>query len=201
MSGINHWLNLLTEKAPAGYAMGLHMVFNAPKLMLQSYPTEWVNHYEENGFFPSDPTIVWAFHNRGSCRWRDLTDMDPRGVIRAAADFGITFGCTVSVEVNGNHSIASFARSDREFTDVEIEEILGIFTIIHNEEVDTLKLNEKQKVLLRELAHGVRITEASKKLGIPSVTAKNELAAAREVLGTRTTAEAVQRAVDLGWLR
>ena len=51
MARIDHWLNLLNEKAPAGYAMGFHMKFTAPKLMLQSYPTEWVNHYEDKGFF------------------------------------------------------------------------------------------------------------------------------------------------------
>ncbi|KAB7613694.1 LuxR family transcriptional regulator [Amylibacter sp. SFDW26] len=201
MSGINYWLGLLKEKAPAGYAMGLHMKFNAPKLMFQAYSIEWVNHYEENGYFPSDPTIVWAFKNRGACRWRDLIDIDPRGVIADAATFGITYGCTISVEENDNHSIASFARSDREFTDAEIDEIKEILTTIHNEEVDKLELTDKQKMLLRELASGARIADASEKLGIASVTAKTELAAVRELLGTRTTAEAVQRATDLGWLR
>lgn len=201
MSGINHWLGLLKEKAPAGYAMGLHMKFNAPTLMFQAYPIEWVNHYDDNGYFPNDPTIVWAFSNRGSCRWGDLLDIDPCGVITDAAKFGITYGCTLSVEQNGNHSIASFARNDREFTDAEIDEITEIFTTIHNEEVDTVELNEKQKMLLKELANGARIAAASEKLGMASTVAKTELAAVRELLGTRTTAEAVQRATDLGWLR
>ena len=194
MSSINHWLTLLKEKAPAGYAMGLHMKFNAPTLMFQAYSTEWVNHYEDQGDFASDPTIVWAFNNRGSCRWRDLLDIDLRGVITDAAKFGINYGCTISVDGGGNHSIASFARDDREFTDTEIAEI-------RDEEVDTLELNDKQKALLQELANGARITDASQKLGIASAVAKTELAAARKLLGTRTTAETVQRATDLGWLR
>ena len=117
---------------------------------------------------------MWAFDNRGWCRWHDLTDIDPRGVIADAAKFGITYGCTLSVEENDNHSIASFARSDSEFTDAEIEEVKEIFIIIHNEEVDTLELNEKQKMLLTELANGAHILEASNKLGIANADAKAE---------------------------
>jgi len=201
MSGINHWLSLLEDKAPAGYAMGFHMKFNAPKVMLQSYSTDWINHYEDNGYFPSDPTIVWGFNNRGSCRWSELLDLDTRGVITAAARFGINYGCTISIEADDKHSMASFARSDREFTDAEIEDITEIFKALHGEDFDALELNEKQKMLLRELAAGLPLADASKKLGVRSVIAKTQLAIVRDLLGTTTTAQTVDRAAKLGWLQ
>ncbi len=201
MESINKWLELLKIKAPAGYAMGLYMNYNGPSLMFQAYSSEWVNHYEEKGYFVSDPTIVWAFENRGSCRWSDLYDLDTRGILDDAAKFNIKYGCTVSIEIDDEHSIASFARNDREFTDDEIAEIVEIYTNIHKAKVDAVQLDDKQKALLNELAKGMRIEDASKTLGLSAVKTKTRLAEVRELLGTRTTAEAVQRASDLGLLR
>ena len=72
--------------------------------------------------------------------------------------------------------------------------------MIHKEEVSAIKLTDKQKALLNEIANGARIEEASTSLGIPIVTVKAQLTNVRAILGTRTSAEAVQRAADLGLL-
>lgn len=201
MEGINHWLEVLKEKAPSGYAIGLHIEYNSPKLMFETYPVAWVNCYEKNGFFLNDPVVMWGFQNAGTVRWTDLSSIDTKGVLVAAKEFDMNFGFAASLHSNGKLSIAGFSRPDREFSDAEIEEITEILELLHKEEVSSIKLTEKQKALLNALANGARNEEASEILGIPIVTVKAQLTKVRTLLGTRTSAEAVQRAADLGLLK
>ena len=201
MEGINHWLDELKIKAPSGYAIALHIEFNAPKLLFQTYPVAWINHYEQMGFIMNDPTVHWGFSNIGHKRWSELTEFDTKGILKAAGKFGLNFGVTLSMDKQKKQTIASFARSDREFSDDEIVEIQEIIEMIHKEEVSAIKLTSKQKILLNELANGARIEEASKNLNVSMVTIKVQLTNIRMLLGTRTSAEAVQRASDLGLLK
>ncbi len=200
MEGINHWLDVLKEKAPTGYAIALHIEFNAPKLMFQTYPVAWINYYEDKGYILNDPVVMWGFQNQGTCRWSDLDAIDTRGVLVGAKSYDMNFGFVVSIDTNNKHTIGGFSRSDREFTDAEITKIYEILEMIHKEEVSAIKLTDKQKALLNEIANGARIEEASTSLGIPIVTVKAQLTNVRAILGTRTSAEAVQRAADLGLL-
>jgi len=200
MEGINHWLDVLKEQAPSGYAIALHIEFNAPKLMFQTYPVAWINYYEENGFILNDPVVMWGFGAKGTCRWSEMEDLDTRGVLKTAKNYGMNFGFVSSIGTNNKHTIGGFARADREFTDAEISEITEILEMIHKEEISAIKLNDKQKALLNAIAGGARIEEASTNLGIPIVTVKAQLTKVRTLLGTRTSAEAVQRAADLGLL-
>ena len=201
MEGINHWLDVLKELAPSGYAIALHIEYNAPKLLFQTYPVAWINYYEENGFVLNDPVVMWGFKNTGTCRWSGLTTIDKRGVLKASRTYDMNYGIVISIDANNQHSIGGFSRSDREFTDAEIIEIEEILRLIHKEEVSKIRINDKQKKLLNILANGARIEEASIRLGIPIVTIKSQLTTVRILLGTRTSGEAVQRAADLGLLR
>ncbi|MFK5997819.1 MAG: autoinducer binding domain-containing protein [Rhodobacterales bacterium] len=201
MEGINHWLDVLKDLAPTGYAIALHIEFNAPKLMFQTYPVAWINYYEENGFFLSDPVVMWGMQNQGICRWRDLVAIDSRGVLKEAQAYGMNYGFVLSIDGNDEHSIAGFSRPDREFNDAEITEITEILRLIHNEKLSAIKINEKQKTLLNALARGVHIEDTAANLGMPVITVKSQLARVRAILGTRTSAEAVQRAADLGLLK
>ncbi len=201
MEGINHWLEVLKQKSPTGYAIGLHIEYNSPKLQLETYPIAWVNHYEKNGFFLSDPVVMWGFQNHGTRRWSELAEIDTRGVFVDAKSFGLNYGFVASIEARGNHTIAGFSRTDREFTDTEISEICEILLMLHKVDISVLKISDSQKILLNELANGGRIEDVSARLGIPIVTVKSRLAAVKDLLGTRTSAEAVQRAADLGLLK
>jgi LuxR family transcriptional regulator len=201
MEGINHWLDVLKDFAPSGYAIALHIEFNAPKLMFQTYPVAWINHYEENGFFLNDPVVMWGMQNQGVCRWHELVATDSIGVLKEAQTYGMNYGFVLSIDSNDKHSIGGFSRSDREFTDAEITEITEILTMIHKEKLSAIKINDKQKTLLNALAGGVHIEDMAADLGMPVITVKSQLARVRALLGTRTSAEAVQRAADLGLLK
>jgi len=129
-----------------------------------------------------------------------MEELDVRGVLKEARNYGMNYGFVSSIGANNKHTIGGFARADREFTDAEISEITEILEMIHKEEISAIKLSDKQKALLNALASGARIEEASTSLGIPIVTVKAQLTKVRSLLGTRTSAEAVQRAADLGLL-
>ncbi len=169
--------------------------------MFQTYPVEWINYYENNGFVLHDPVVIWGFSNIGTCRWSDMAALDTKGVLKASRAYEMNYGAVVSIDVGKKHSIGGFARSDREFIDVEIIEIEEILRMIHKEEISGIKLNEKQKNVLNILANGGRIEDVSKRTGVSVVTVKSQLTVIRLILGTRTSGEAVQRAADLGLLR
>ena len=45
----------LKEIAPAGFAIALHVGFNSPKFLFQTYPSKWLKEYSENGLVMNDP--------------------------------------------------------------------------------------------------------------------------------------------------
>lgn len=116
---------------PGGYAVGLHVTFNWPRYMLQTYPAAWQDIYARQGMVATDPTVRWGFANTGSCRWSDLHAMDDAGVLAGAAAYGLRFGCTIALLHGGTRTIASFARKDREFRDSEIADIAACIGILH----------------------------------------------------------------------
>ncbi len=119
--------------APAGYAIGLHIRFSTPTIMLQAYDPEWTQIYTANGYIMSDPTVHWGFTHQGTCRWSALGTPDPQDVLKKSAQYGLKYGFTAACELDGSRSIASFARTDREFTDDEIETINNLLVALHTE--------------------------------------------------------------------
>ncbi len=122
--------------APKGYAIGLHVRFSTPSILLQTYDPEWTEIYTANGYIMSDPTVHWGFTNTGACRWSDIESPDPEDVMGKSAAFGLKYGITVACDVDGSKSISSFARDDREFSDEEIATIDSLMRELH---MDTAK--------------------------------------------------------------
>jgi LuxR family transcriptional regulator len=117
--------------APAGFALALHIRFATPKFLLQNYDPAWIKYYSENGFVMSDPTVHWGFENEGFCRWSKLVAQDTAGVLARAAERGMRFGVTCAVWQQDSRSVASFARSDREYTEAESGALLADVTVLH----------------------------------------------------------------------
>lgn len=109
-------LDKLSDIAPAGFAIALHVKFSTPSFMFQTYPADWMSHYTQNGLVLQDPTVLWGFANQGRISWADLEDTSPDKVMEQAANFGLKYGLTIALEDNASLSIASFANTQREFT-------------------------------------------------------------------------------------
>jgi LuxR family transcriptional regulator len=193
---IDKELKALAKLAPLGFFIGLHIRFTSPLMTFQTYDQRWLDHYTENGFALRDPAIAWGFSTTGAIRWSDPALIDPFGLFREAARFGLTHGATVSCGPIKSRTIASFARDTRDFTDPEIAAIAAGVHRLHEITQPPDDLTKAQIEALRMIASGDRHAAAAAKLGISESALKARVTSARIRLMARTTAEAIQRAKD-----
>lgn len=195
-TGIDIELQAVARLATAGYFIGLHIRFTSPLLTFQTYDQRWIDHYTENGYVLRDPMTAWGFSRTGWIRWSDPALLDPFGLFKEAAQYGLNFGVTVAFGPIKSRTIASFAREDREFRDDEIDRIERSVKRLHDLSEPPEALTEAQIEALRCIAGGDRIAAAAEKLGISESALKARISSARDRLMARTTAEAIQRAKD-----
>lgn len=193
-------LKKLERHADAGYFVGLHIRFTSPLINIQTYDQAWTDHYTDNGYVLRDPMTAWAFSTTGWTRWSNPEIHDPYGIFEEAKSFGLNYGVTISTGPIASRSIVSLARSDREFTDDEIEEIRAVVLHLHEMTEPPESLTAAQTEALKCIAGGDRHEAAAAKLGISVSALKARLNSARQRLMARTTAEAIQRAKDYGLL-
>ncbi|MFM2391412.1 MAG: hypothetical protein RLZZ437_2967 [Pseudomonadota bacterium] len=194
--GLDAELHQIALMAPAGYSIGLHIRFTSPLMMFQSYDQAWLDHYTESGYVLRDPMVAWGFSSEGCVRWSDPCLLDPFKLFQEAASFGLHFGATVSCGPIKSRTIASFARSDREFADTELAILSAKVRRLHDMSEPPDQLTDAQIEALKCIAGGDRFAAAATKLGISESALKARITSARNRLMARTTAEAIQRAKD-----
>jgi len=138
--------------SPAGFALGLHIEYTTPRFMFQTYPKKWLETYSARGLLVHDPVVMWGFENAGTIRWRDLLDDDKRGVMAEARRFGMTHGVTVAINSGKFRSIGGFARSDRDYFDVEVDELAGLIGRLHEETATLTKLSDADVIALKGMS-------------------------------------------------
>ncbi len=193
---IDSLLSELTPLAEAGYFIGLHIRFASPLMTFQTYPQTWADHYTQNAYALRDPLIATGISQTGAIRWSDITLPDPFGIMDEAKQFGLVYGVCVSCGPVTSRTVASVARSDREFTDVEMASITGIILRLHHESQPPDSLTNAEIEALQILASGERYANGAALLGISESALKARLSSARKKLFARTSAEAIQRAKD-----
>ncbi|WP_372840029.1 autoinducer binding domain-containing protein [Phaeovulum sp.] len=196
LAGIDLELRKLGRLASQGFFIGLHIRFTSPLMSFQTFNPSWVNHYTDQGYVLRDPMIAWGFSTSGTIRWSDKRLVDPYGIFKEAAAYGLKYGITVACGPIRSRTVCSFARDDREFTDEEIATIAGIVHHLHEMVEPPEKLTKAQVEALRCIARGDRHAAAAAKLGISESALKARLTSARDRLMARTTVEAIQRAID-----
>ena len=189
-------LKNLADFAVSGYFIGLHIRFTSPLFTFQTYDQRWIDHYTENGYVLRDPMTAWGFSRTGWIRWSDPALLDPFGLFKEAAQFGLIYGVTVACGPIKSRTIASFSRPDREFRDDEVDRIERKVLRLHDLSEPPEALTEAQIEALRMIAGGDRFAQAAEKLGISESALKARVTTARNRLMARTTAEAIQRAKD-----
>ena len=199
-SGLDEVLAEISNLAPGGYFLGLHIRFTSPLMTLQTYPSDWIETYTAKGYALRDPIVAWGFSQETSSRWSEIEIPDPFGILREAASHGLRFGVVVPVGELRSRTIGSVARGDREFSDAEIAVISHHIERLNELTRPPERLTEAQLSALRLIADGERHAAAANTLEISESALKARLTAAREKLFARTTAEAIQRAKDYGLL-
>jgi len=200
ITGIDLGLARLNRLAPSGYALALHIRFASAHLRFHTYNPEWIERYTARGYMLCDPLVSWGLGNDGAVRWSEMGIPDPHNIFGQAAEFGLNYGVAVSCGPVASRTIAGFARSDREFTQTEMDQIYETVVLLHKEATPPDSLTPAQRHALRLVANGSRHAEAAALLGISESALKARLKSARERLFARTTAEAVQRAQEYNLL-
>lgn len=157
-SNIANQIGNMHAASPAGFAVALHITYATPTFLFQSYPKEWMEEYSARGLHLQDPTVAWGFSHSGVIRWSDLAAEDAAGIFELAAGFGIRYGITVAVMQDGTRTVASFARSDREFTDAEMKSFEEAVTRLHKETAGTEALSQADRDALKDMS--IRLTHA-----------------------------------------
>ncbi len=186
--------------APAGHYIALRIGFAYPVEEVNALPAEWVDHYTQNRFMLFDPVIRWAYSNVGMLRWRELSD-DPRKVLPKAKTFGLHFGTVISVfdgNDEGQRSYGSFARSDREFTDLEMRVLNAYVTRRHFEMAPPKNLTMAELEALGMVRDGQRLKEVAHNLGVSEGAVKQRLKNAKLKLGAKTGLQAAAMAAQYG---
>ncbi|MGH1368549.1 MAG: autoinducer binding domain-containing protein [Maritimibacter sp.] len=193
---IDDFLEDLSQQAPAGYFLALHLRFAAPLLMFRTYPDDWIEHYTQNAYALRDPMVAWGLSQSGATRWSEIELPDPFGIMEEAKDFGLNYGVCVSCGPISSRTIAGVARADREFTEEEIAAVTGVVLRLHHESQPPDHLTRAEIEALEVVASGDRYAAGAARLGISESAFKARLASARKKLFARTSAEAIQRAKD-----
>lgn len=194
--GLNQSVRGLQKIGPVGYAVMLHLRGLSCRMFDRTYPQEWVEHYNANGYALRDPIVGWCIEHVGILRWSDPGLPDPYDIMGKAAGFGLRYGAAVSLGPRSCRSIVSVARADRELLPEELEELEKLSQHLHQLLPRELELTAKQIEAIECVAAGMRMKQAAAFIGISDSALKFRFRAIREKLSARTNAEAIQRAKD-----
>ncbi|MEL7179377.1 MAG: autoinducer binding domain-containing protein [Pseudomonadota bacterium] len=189
------------QLAPSGYYVALRIGFAFPMEEVNAFPSDWVSHYTKQRFMLFDPVVKWAYSNVGTVRWSEIAGDDPMRIIAQAQTFGMRYGATVSVfdsNADAQRSFASFTRSDREYTDLEIKLLQAYLTRRHNETAPPTNLTKAELEALGMVKDGKRLKEIAFELSVSEGAVKQRLKNAKLKLGAKTGTQAAALASQYG---
>lgn len=180
-----------------------------------NYPDAWKEHYVQQGFHRTDPTILTAARSIAPVDWRRLEhDENFKAVFRDAHDFGISErGLTIPVRgPYGDVGMLSVTRNcgpaewDKLVHNV-IGDLQSVAVHVHDTVMrsDVLMrslrfpaLSTREKEILQWIAAGKSQQDVADILSISQRTVEVHLRSGREKLYALTTPQAVGRAIAMG---
>lgn len=187
----------LASVAPAGHYIALRIGFAFPMEEINALPPDWVEHYTRNRLMLYDPVMRWAYANTGAVTWQTLREHDERGVLGMAAAFGMRYGVAIAVfddNADGQRSFGSFARSDREFDELEIRLLQAYLTRRHREMAPPTNLTRAELEALAMVKDGKRLKQIAFDLGVTEGAVKQRLKNAKIKLSAKTSTQAATMA-------
>lgn len=183
--------------ATAGSYVGLFIEFTGPLTAFIGYSAKWVDHYTENGFAMSDPTLLWGQQNTGILRWSEMDIDDENLIIKNAKKFGLKFGATAAIVISGKRSVGLFSREDREFNQQELDILLGSVRKLHLAHSPSDSLTDLETETMKLLIEGNTSKQAAEKLGVADQTVKLRLLTLRRKFGVKTNIELAVLATNM----
>ncbi|MGR3592187.1 MAG: autoinducer binding domain-containing protein [Limimaricola soesokkakensis] len=191
--------NALQALAPAGYYVGLRILFAFPAAEVNELPTAWVELYARERFFLADPALRWSVDHSGAIRWSDLSQDDPAGMTRLSAVHGMRHGAVAAFrEPSGLRSYGLFYRDDRDYEEVELEQLAKFIAYRHRGVTSTLQLTRAEIAVLKAIKQGTRLKQIAHDFGVSQGAIKQRLRNARLKLDAATGAQAAIKASEAG---
>ena len=198
--------SLLSEIAPAGYLVALRFGLADAVFSDSTLPPKWASRYAQRGYLAFDPVVRRLFAAPGPVRFADIPGSeDPMAVLTQAAAFGLRHGVGLSFrDEEGAGAVASqlsfglFARSDREFSDLEIAELSAALEAAHVAWRPPAGVTRAEREALGKIRDGYLTKEIAAELGVTEGAIKQRLKNAKVKLGASTTAQAACLADDFG---
>lgn len=191
--------------APAGYTIALNIYNLHPQVFYTTKPKAWTDVYKRKRYFLADPVMQFILTQQGTRRWSETGSypvplLTPR-FLQAAASHGLRYGVVFVRMANAEDRVKnmlSVSRSDREYTDEEIDDIELRFEDILSDQNFDKDLTERQITLLWLLANGAKRSEAAQQLCVSEETVKKDLEAIRKQWNAANSTEAVGIAISRG---
>jgi len=182
--------------------------------LLNSYPNDWVSHYDEHGYIKSDPIVRELFLSYQPFSWSEVLDRrqigpTERQIMAECAEAGMRDGFVVPIYQGGGYTgLVSLAGREPMIT----EETRGAVTLasiyLHNklatlrrrEAHNTYDLTERELECLRWAAAGKSDWEIGQILLISSKTVNYHIENAKRKFGVATRVQAIVAALRIGRL-
>lgn len=191
--------DVFLERSPQGYFLALRIGFAFPIFEKNALPTGWIAEYSSRGYVLADPVMNWLYRETGAARWSEIEYDDPRGVLTEARNFDLNYGvaiCCTDSDNDGQRSFGSFARSDREFLDVEIVELKEKLQQMHDTLVPPTNLTAAEIEALGMVKDGLLMKEIADTLGVSEGAVKQRLKNAKSKLNAKTSTHAATLATS-----
>ncbi|MEL6640295.1 MAG: autoinducer binding domain-containing protein [Pseudomonadota bacterium] len=191
----------LKELAPAGYHIALRIGFAFPLEEENTFPEKWIQHYSQQRFMLYDPVIRWVYQSTGFVRWSEIDLEDPRRVVAQAQTFGLRYGAAVSFvgeDSQNLRSFGSFARTDREFSELEMRLLSAFVSRRHAETAPPSNLTKAELEVLQMIKNGKRIKQIAHELQVSEGAIKQRLKNAKLKLEAKTGPQAAALASQYG---
>jgi LuxR family transcriptional regulator len=193
----------LDRLAPAGHYIAIRVSFAFPLVEQNCLPEAWIREHTASGLLVHDPAMAWAYRNEGTVRTGDLVELDSQGVLELARRHGLDFGavvCCVDPGEGRERSFGFFFRSDREYDDVELEQLHAGLLAAHRDCARPKNLTHAELDALGLVKNGLLMKEIASALGVSESAVKQRLRNARLKLNAKTGSQAAARATMLGMI-
>lgn len=177
-----------------------------------NYPTRWVSHYLQRGYFTDDPVVRYARTSILPYEWRSLKVSNHREllILREAGDAGLRHGISVPIhEPSGKVFLATLASENQPTTTpdectrvhmlaVAFHERYCVLTASMSRQRPCVVLTPREHACLSWVACGKSSWDISRLMGLSEHTVNFHLKNAMRKLDTASRFAAAVRAVSQG---
>lgn len=197
----------ISDFADRGIAFAINVKnYHRPQKQLATFPAEFLKNYTGLGYSLMDPVFHWAMSTNGSARWSEIQQKGlfryaPKTVQNAATSFGMRYGAIIATRPFADKDLRSFlsaARSDREFTDYEIDELARHLENVQSFAAPLGPLTRDQQRVLSLIAGGSTQEQVTQITGFSRSKITRLLAGAQDAFGTSNQTSTIARAAQMG---